>query len=75
MEDIMHIQSKFLRLAASSAINKAIGKYGPNSATVVLNDIFVSHCEKNGKVHAHLDVDINISRDDLVEILEKAGVL
>lgn len=39
MEDIMHIQSSFLRGVAARTINKAVQKQGYKSTEVKLNDI------------------------------------
>lgn len=45
MEDIMHIQSSFLRGVAARAINNAIQKQGYKSTEVKLNDIFAGYSE------------------------------
>lgn len=74
MEDIMHIRSSFLRRMISSALGKVIRKQGYD-AQVSLNDIRVSFSEKDEKVRVHLDVDAQLSKNDLVDILTKAGVI
>lgn len=75
MEDIMHIQSAFLRNAISQAVVKAIRKQGYKSAEVKLNDIFAGYSETEKKVHVHLDIDAELSKADLMVILKQAGVL
>lgn len=75
MEDIMHIQSAFLRNVISQVILKALRKKGYQSADVELNDIFVKYSENEKKVHVHLDIDALVSRGDLMAILKQAGVL
>lgn len=75
MEDIMHIQSAFLRNAISQAVVKAIRKHGYKSAEVKLNDIFAGYSETEKKVHVHLDIDAELSKADLMVILKQAGVL
>ena len=75
MEDIMHIQSAFLRNVISQAAVKAIRKQGYKSVDVELNDIFVKYSENEKKVRVHLDIDALVSRGDLMAILKQAGVL
>lgn len=74
MEDIMHIRSSFLRRMISSALGKVIRKQGYD-AQVSLNDIRVSFSEKDEKVRVHLDMDAQLSKNDLIDILTKAGVI
>lgn len=45
MEDIMHIQSGFLRRLVSAAVGKAIRKQGIDAA-VQLNDLRVNYTDK-----------------------------
>lgn len=75
MEDIMHIQSAFLRSTISQAINKTARKQGYRSAEVKLNDIFAGYSETEKKVHVHLDIDAELSKADLMAILKQTGVL
>lgn len=75
MEDIMHIQSAFLRNAISQAAVKAIRKQGYKSADLDLNDIFVGYSENEKYVRAHLDIDAVLSKEDLMAILKQTGVL
>ena len=75
MEDIMHIQSAFLRIAISQAINKAVRKQGYKSTEVKLNDIFAGYSENEKKVHVHLDIDAEMSKKDLVDILRSIDIL
>ena len=75
MEDIMHIQSAFLRNVISQAAVKAIRKQGYKSVDVELNDIFAKYSEDHKKIRVHLDIDTVVSREDLMELLKQAGVL
>ena len=56
MEDIMHIQSAFLRSVIAQAISKTARKQGYKSTEVKLNDIFARYSETEKKVHLHLDM-------------------
>lgn len=75
MEDIMRIQSAFLRNVISQAAVKAIRKQGYKSVDAELNDIFAGYSENEKKVHVHLDIDAELSKQDLTDILKSAGVL
>lgn len=75
MEDIMHIQSSFLCGVAARAINKAVQKQGYKSTAVKLNDIFTVYSETEKKVHLHLNIDAELSKEDLMALLKQAGVL
>ncbi len=75
MEDIMHIQSAFLRGAIARAVCKAARKQGYKSAEVKLNDIFAGYSEGEKKIHVHLDIDAEMSKADLMELLKQTGVL
>ena len=75
MEDIMHIQSAFLRNVIAQSAVKAIRKQGYKSADLDLNDIFVGYSENEKYVRVHLDIDAVLSKEDLMAILKKIGVL
>lgn len=74
MEDIMHIQSGFLRRLVSAAVGKAIKNQGID-ALVQLNDLRVNYADKTKKVRVHLDIDAEMTQEALIDILSKAGVL
>ena len=74
MEDIMHIQSGFLRRLISAAVGKAIKKQGIDAA-VQLNDLRVNYTDKTKKVGVHLDIDAEMTQEALIDILSKAGVV
>lgn len=74
MEDIMHIQSGFLRRLVSAAVGKAIKKQGIDAA-VQLNDLRVNYTDKTKKVGVHLDIDAEMTQEALIDILSKAGVV
>lgn len=75
MEDIMHIQSAFLRNVIAQAAVKAIRKQGYKSADLDLNDIFVGYSENEKYVRVHLDIDAVLSKEDLMAILKQTGIL
>lgn len=75
MEDIMHIQSAFLRNVIAQAAVKAIRKQGYKSADLDLNDIFVGYNENEKYVRVHLDIDAVLSKEDLMAILKQTGIL
>lgn len=75
MEDIMRIQSAFLRSVIAQAISKTARKQGYKSTAVKLNDIFAVYSETEKKVHLHLDIDAELSKEDLMALLKQAGVL
>lgn len=70
----MHIQSGFLRRLVSAAVGKAIQKQGID-ADVQLNDLRMNYTDKNRKVRVHLDIDAEMSEAELVNLLEKAGIV
>ena len=74
MEDIMHIQSGFLRRLVSAAVGKAIKKQGID-AFVQLNDLRVNYTEKTKKVRVHQEIDAEMTQEAMIDILSKAGVL
>jgi hypothetical protein len=74
MEDIMHIQSGFLRRLVSAAVGKAIRKQGIDAA-VQLNDLRMDCTDKTKKVRVHLDIDAEMTQEALIDILIKAGVV
>lgn len=75
MEDVMHIQSAFLRSVIAQAISKTARKQGYKSAEVKLNDIFAGYSEDEKRVHLHLDIDAEMSKADLMAILKQTRVL
>ena len=75
MEDIVHIQSAFLRNVIAQAAVKAIRKQGYKSADLDLNDIFVGYSENEKYVRVHLDIDAVLSKEDLMALLKQTGVL
>ena len=70
----MHIQSVFLRRLISAAVMKALKKNGVK-ADILLNDLRVNYTDKSNRVRVHLDIDAEMSENELIGILQKAGVL
>ena len=73
MEDLMLIRSSFMRRIISSAINKAIAKQ-KYSITVNLDDIRAEWSDKEQKVKVHLELDAEMPKGDLMDILKKVGI-
>lgn len=74
MEDIMHIQTPFLRNIISMAVGQLIKKKGFERTYVELNDLRVSHVNHD-QIKVHLDIDAEIDQGDLMDILYGIGVL
>lgn len=70
----MLIRSSFMRRIISSVINKMIAKqkYG---IKVDLDDIQAKWSDKEQKVKVHLELDAEIPKADLMDILKNAGML
>ena len=69
----MHIQSKFVRQLITVAARKALKKAGCK-ADIYLYELHLHH-KDDGRVTVHLDMTAEMSESDLIDILEKAGVL
>lgn len=74
MEDLMHIQTVFFRGLIGKALEKILKKQG-YSAKVIPNDIRVSFSSKDRKARIHLDIDAEIDEKDLLDILNKIGII
>ena len=74
MEDIMIIRSSFMRRIISKIINKALKKQMPG-VEVDLKDIQANWQDKEQKVHLHLELDADITKAQLNDLLKNAGVL
>ena len=73
MEDIMIIRSSFMRRIISQIINKALKKQMPG-VEVELKDIQANWLDKEQKVHLHLELDADVTKAQLNDILKNAGV-
>ena len=67
MEDIMLIRSSFMRRIISQIINKAV--------EVELKEAQVNWVDKEQKLRIHLELDAEVTKAQLNDILKKAGVL
>lgn len=74
MEDLMHIQSVFFRGLIGKALEKILKQQG-YAAKIMPNDIRVSFSNKDRKARVHLDIDAEINEKDLLDILNKAGLI
>ena len=74
MEDLMIIRSGFMRRIISQVINKALKKQMPG-LEVQLNDIQASWKDKEQRVHVHLELNAEMTKAQLNDILKNTGVL
>ena len=74
MEDIMLIRSSFLRCIISQVINKMLKKQLPGTE-VQLGEVQANWSEKEQKLKVHLELDGEVTKAQLLELLKKADVL
>lgn len=74
MEDIMLIRSGFMRRIISEIINKALKKQFPG-VKVELKGAQANWSEKEQKATVHLELDAEVTKPQLMEILKKANVI
>lgn len=74
MEDIMLIRSSFLRRIISQVINKILKKQLPGTE-VQLGEVQANWSEKEQKLKIHLVVDAEMTKAQLMDILNKADVI
>ena len=74
MEDIMLIRSSFLRRIISQVINKILKKQLPGTE-VQLGEVQANGSEKEQKLKVHLELDAEMTKPQLMDILKKADVI
>ena len=74
MEDIMLIRSSFLRRIISQIINKMLKKQFP-CVELELKDAQANWSEKEQKMKVHLELDAELTKAQLVDILKKNHVI
>lgn len=74
MEDIMLIRSGFMKGLISKIINKALRKQVPG-LEVQLNEAQVNWNEKEQKLKLHLELDAEMTKPQLLELLKKTGAI
>lgn len=74
MEDFLMIHTGFMRGIVNKVINKMLAKQNLG-VHVDVGNASVSWSEKNQKATIHLDVNAELSKEDIIDILGKAGVL
>lgn len=74
MEDIMLIRSSFLRRIISQVINKGLKKQFPG-VELELKDAQANWSEKEQKMKVHLELDAEVTKAQLVDILKKNHVI
>lgn len=74
MEDIMLIRSSFLRRIISQVINKMLKKQFPG-VELELKDAQANWSEKEQKMKVHLELDAEVTKAQLVDILKKNHVI
>lgn len=74
MEDIMLIRSSFLRRIISQIINKALKKQFPG-VELELRDAQANWSDKEQKMKVHLELDAEVTKVQLMDILKKSNVI
>lgn len=74
MEDIMLIRSGFMRRIISQVINKMLKKQLPGTE-VQLGEVQANWNEKEQKMKVHLELDAEVTKAQLVDILKKNHVI
>ena len=70
--DEMNIVSKFTTVMISKIANKALRKKLGYDVNIQLNEIKASIAD--GKTHVHVDVDAELSKEELLKILKNVGL-
>lgn len=70
--DEMRIVSKFTRGVISKAIKLVIHKKTGYNVDIQLNEAIIT--VNDGKTHLHLDVDTELGKDELINILKSIGL-
>lgn len=70
--DSMKIESKFMTGVISKLVNVALRKKLGYDIDIQLNE--VNTTVTDGKTHVHLDVDAEISKEELVKLLKSVGL-
>lgn len=70
--DEMKIESKFMRGIASRVIKKALRKQLGYEVDVQLNGFRTTVLDD--KTHVHLDVDLELSRDEFDKLMKSIGL-
>lgn len=72
-KDEIIIETEYMRNIISKLINKVLKKKFERDVTVQLNELAVT--DRNEKLHVHLNVDAEISMNELKELLESFNVI
>lgn len=70
--DEMNIVSKFTTVMISKIAKKALQKKLGYDVNIQLNEIKASIAD--GKTHVHVDVDAELSKEELLKILKNVGL-
>lgn len=70
--DEMKIVSKFTRGIVSKILKTVIHKKTGYDVDIQLNEVITTISD--GKTHLHLDVDAELSKDELMKILKSIGL-
>lgn len=71
--DEMNIKSKFTTWMLSKAIGKALQKKLGYDIRIQLNEVKATI--NDGETHVHLDLDVKLSKEELMKILNNANLL
>lgn len=70
--DEVRIVSKFIRSVISKLLKMTLHKKLGYNIDIQLNEVNVTVTD--GKTHVHLDVDVELDKDELMKILEIIGL-
>lgn len=70
--DEMKLASKFTRGIVSKLLNKVIKKNTGYDINIQLNEVTATMTD--GKTHLHMDIDAEISKEELIKLLKSIGL-
>lgn len=70
--DEMKLVSKFTRGIVSKLLNKVIKKNTGYDINIQLNEVTATMTD--GKTHLHMDIDAEISKEELIKLLKSIGL-
>lgn len=70
--DEMKLVSKFTRGIVSKLLNKVIKKNTGYDVNIQLNEVTATMTD--GKTHLHMDIDAEISKEELMKLLKSIGL-
>ena len=68
----LKLSTKFMRGIVTKLISKAIYKKYGYDIDILLNEIEIKN--EDGKVHLHMNVDVEVNNDDFKKIIKSIGL-